>query len=262
MKLSISNIAWDDSAGVFGILRDYGVKGIEVAPTKVWPEWKDASYENAVLYRKEMADEGFEIPALQAILFSRPDLKVFDTACHKLFLEHIDLLSDIACGLGAKVLVFGSPKNRKRGQYSMTDAEKTASDFLRKAGEICFRKECCIGIEHNPAEYGCDFVTNVADARRLVDMVNHPGIKLHLDSGGIHMCGGDILEVIKNAGEFVHYHISEPMLEPIAGGVVNHSEALGLLRKIGYSGWVSIEMKQPESFEKVITSLNFIKGLV
>jgi sugar phosphate isomerase/epimerase len=120
---------------------------------------------------------------------------------------------------------------------------RQAADFFNDAAEICHQRQCCIGLEHNPVGYGCDFVTNVADARELVDMVDHPGFQLHLDSAGIHMCGPDIGEVISEAGKFVHYHISEPMLEPVADGEVDHERAGETLKDIGYSGWVSIEMK-------------------
>jgi sugar phosphate isomerase/epimerase len=63
------------------------------------------------------------------------------------------------------------------------------------------------------------------------------------------MCGGEIDEMIHNAGEFVHYHISEPMLEPISDGVVDQKSGIETLRTIDYKEWVSIEMKQPTSVE-------------
>jgi len=39
MKLAVSNIAWprEQDAAVADLLREHGVRGIEVAPTKVWP---------------------------------------------------------------------------------------------------------------------------------------------------------------------------------------------------------------------------------
>ncbi len=264
MKLAISNIAWERhyDPQVLQKLREYGVTGIEVAPTKIWPDWEDASQQSAELYRKRMADEGFEIPAMQAILFGRSDLQLFDPKSHKAFLEHISLVADIAAGLGAKVLVLGAPKNRKRGQISMTIAMDIAGDFLHKAGEICFERGCYIGLEHNPIEYCCDFITNVADARELIDLIDHPGVQLHLDSAGIHMCGGDIGTVIKSIGSFVHYHASEPMLEPIAGGVVDHKKAVSALNEIDYSRWISIEMKQPKEFGLVCSSLMKLKEII
>ena len=264
MKLAISNIAWEkhDEPQMLHMLKRYNVNGIEIAPTKIWPNWEGATQKNAEAYRKQMANEGFDIPAMQAILFGRSDLQLFEPECHTNFLEHIKCVADLSAGLGAKVLVFGAPKNRRRGQISIRRATEIASKFLYHAGEICIGSGCCIGLEHNPIEYGCDYITNVADARELVDLVNHKGLQLHLDSAGIHMCGGEITKAIKNAGSFIHYHISEPMLEPIENGKVDHSNAFKVLTEVNYTGWVSIEMKQLPKFEKIEGSLKVVKKLI
>ncbi len=243
-NLSLSNIGWEqtETQRLFPMFRRYGVTGIEVAPTKIWPNWQGATVENARRYGEELLDEGFAVPALQAILFGRPDLQLFDQRTHSAFVEHIKHVSDLAAGLNAKVLVFGAPKNRRRGQVAMNDAMKIAAELFRNLGDICLKRGCCLGIEHNPVEYGCDFLTNVADVRALVEIVDHPGVQLHLDSGGIHMCGGNIADIIQSTDLFCHYHISEPMLAPIAGGQVSHESALLALKRRGYNNWVSVEM--------------------
>ena len=264
MKLAISNIAWEqhDDPVILELLKTNGVTGIEVAPTKLWQDWKGVSHKGALDYKKVMQEKGFELPAMQAILFSKPELQLFDIASHNAFLEHIKLVSELANGFGSKVMVFGAPKNRKRGQIPYSEAMKIAEDFFYKAGEICAENDCCIGLEHNPVEYGCDFVMNVLDAKELVDRVDHEGFKLHVDSAGLHMCGGDISKMIKKAGEFVHYHISEPMLEPISGGEVDQKSGIDTLKSINYKEWVSIEMKQPSSVEFLEKSLHNVKKIV
>jgi len=264
MKLAISNIAWEqhDDPIILELLKANGVTGIEVAPTKLWLDWEGASHKAAAEYRKFMNAKEFDLPAMQAILFGKPELQLFDKSSHVDFLEHIKLVADLANGFGSKVLVFGAPKNRRRGQVSYNEAIDIASDFFYKAGEICSKHGCCIALEHNPIEYGCDFITNVLDAKKLVELVSHKGFKLHLDSAGLHMCGGDISTMIKTAKDFVHYHISEPMLEPIFGGVVNQGEGIDTLRAMNYKHWVSIEMKQPSSIEFLDKSLQRVKKIV
>ncbi|MDX8396915.1 MAG: sugar phosphate isomerase/epimerase [Mariprofundaceae bacterium] len=264
MKLAISNIAWDqhDEAMILDVLKSNGVSGIEIAPTKLWHDWKGASYKAAKEYKEVMLKQGFELPAMQALLFGKQELQLFDKTSHPAFLEHIKLLAGLANGFGSKVLVFGSPKNRRRGQLPYSEAMKIAENFFHKAGEICAEHECCIGLEHNPVEYGCDFITNVLDAKGLVENVGHKGFKLHVDSAGLHMCGGDISKMIRKAGEFVHYHISEPMLEPIFGGVVHQEEGLNTLKSLNYDQWISIEMKQPASIEFIKRSVGNIKNII
>lgn len=255
MKLAVSNIAWEqhDDPKVLSMLREAGVTGIEVAPTKVWPSWKGMSTQAATSYRRQLANEGFEIPALQAILFGFPDFQVFVADSHAAFIEHLKRVADIAAALGATVSVFGSPKNRRRGQLSVGAAMSMAADFFGEVGELFSAHGCCIGLEHNPVEYGCDFITSGADAREFVDQVASDGIGLHLDSGGLHMSGGEITTPIRTLQPCVHYHASEPMLAPLADGVVDHGSCLRALRATGYERWVSIEMKQPP--EDAVTSI-------
>ena len=264
MKLAISNIAWEqhDDPSILKLLRDNGIIGIEVAPTKLWQDWEGASYKEALEYRKVMQDEGFELPAMQAILFGKPELQLFDRTSHNAFIEHIKLVAELANGFGSKVMVFGAPKNRKRGQMPYSEAMDIAQEFFYKAGETCVEHACCIGLEHNPVEYGCDFVTNVLDAKELVEKVNNQGFKLHVDSAGLHMCGGNISEMINQAGEFVHYHISEPMLEPIFGGEVDQKSGIETLKMMDYKEWVSIEMKQPASLDLLEKSLYCVNEII
>lgn len=82
MRLAVSNIAWQpaDQAAILPLLRDRGVTGIEVAPTKLWPDWQGATPAAAAAYRERLADQGFAVPALQAILFGKPDCTLFDPA--------------------------------------------------------------------------------------------------------------------------------------------------------------------------------------
>ncbi len=262
MKLAISNIAWEkhDDQNVLDLLNKSGVRGIEIAPTKIWSDWKNINKISAQDYKKKMLNNGFEIPAMQAIVYGRSDLQIFQPDTHDAFLEHVRLLAELAENLGTKVLVFGAPKNRLRGQVSMRNSIEIAVRLMRKIGQICYDKGCCIGWEHNPVEYGCDFITNINDAKEFVDIINHPGVRLHVDSAGLYMCGGEINSILKNIGSFVHYHASEPMLAPIANGIVDHKALLSTLDEIGYEGWVSIEMKMTkknilETISKSISKL-------
>ena len=70
-KFAVSNIAWTshDDPAIFALLQKYGVAGIEIAPSKIWPQWIGASQASAAEYRKRLADRGFCVPAMQSIHF-------------------------------------------------------------------------------------------------------------------------------------------------------------------------------------------------
>ena len=251
MKLAVSNIAWDqgDEAALLPVFRALGVTGIEVAPTKLWPEWVGAGGRAAEAYAARLRGEGFCVPSLQALVFGRSDLAVFQPETHAAFFEHMARVADLGAALGASVLVFGAPKNRVRGAMEPDAARAMAVGFFRRMAALCAARGVCLGLEANPAVYQCDFITNVGEARALVEAVGHAGFRLHLDAGEMSMEGGDLAALIAGAGSFVHFHASEPYLAPLAGGVVAHEAAGAALRQSGYEGWVAVEMRVPETRE-------------
>ena len=106
--------------------------------------------------------------------------------------DYLRRVIDFGAALGARALVFGSPKNRVCAARS-TCATRTrsprrsfaSSASTRRLGRVAF----CI--EANPPEYGCDFVTTTAEAVDLCAMVDHPGIRVNADLGGMTMAGED-----------------------------------------------------------------------
>lgn len=264
---SVSNIAWNrhDDETILDLLSHYGVTGVEIAPSKVWTDLGSVSEKKASDYREFLADHGFSVPAFQAILYGHPELQVFDPATHPAFLDRLETVARIALWLGAHVLVFGAPKNRKRNGLPYQEAFKLAADFFHKAGDIVRQYDCVLGIEANPVEYQCDFITNTADAESLVAAADSKGVSLHIDSGATAMTKEKISDIIfQRKIPFYHYHISEPMLaNPETNRQVDHAAAFRALKAIQYRGAVSIEMKtQDPDHENLETALRFITGVM
>ena len=265
MKLAISNIAWsrEEEPQLFDLLAKYQVEGVEVAPTVLHPEWQDFSTAAGQAYRQQLAARNIEVCALQSLLFGRPDLNVFDTNCYPEFLEHIDAVAAYAAALGAKVLVFGSPKNRLRGALSMSAATEQAIPFLRDVGAICQQHGCVLGWEHNPVEYNCDFITNFADVCELVAKVDHSGVRVHGDAGGLMMTDAALNRELLATADCAHFHISAPFLAPVYLHRETYAEYLRQLWDSGYRGWISIEMKRSaKGLEDVEQSLACLRELI
>jgi D-psicose/D-tagatose/L-ribulose 3-epimerase len=260
MRLAVSNIAWDphDDGAVFALLRLLGVEGIEVAPTKIWPDWSGVTARSGRQYAASLANEGFCIPSLQSIVYGLPNLMLFgDNNAQKALVEHITLVADLASAMGAKKLIFGAPKNRLRGSLNVEDAFRKATQLFWDIADICYDRGTCFCIEPNPKQYGCDFITNTNDAIRLVRDVCHPGFGLHMDSAAITLAGEDIEQSILRAGKAIcHYHASEPMLSDFSSVQVKHSAAGISLKGIGYQGWIAIEMimssNPPEAIRRAV----------
>jgi sugar phosphate isomerase/epimerase len=246
MRLAISNIAWPAGADevVAPLLHAQGVEGVELALTKIWTEPLAASAAEVRAYRERWEKQGVRIAALQALVFGKPHLTLFDSeAVRRQLLDYLAGIIERAGWLGATALVFGSPKNRRRGERSDEEARAIAVPFFRELGRIARQQGVHFCIEPNPKDYGCDFVTTVAEGIELVDAVAEEGFGLHLDTGGMTLVGDRAAASIQAAdGRCRHFHISQPFLAEVCDGAVPHEEYAAALRARAYSGWVSIEM--------------------
>lgn len=254
MKLAVSNIAWpaDQDAAVGRVLTDLGVSGIEVAPTKAFPDPPAATDAQVDAYRRTWEDRGLPIVAAQALLFGRHDLTIFESAETRQktldYLRHVVRL----CGrLGAGPLVFGSPKNRRVGSLPRDEAQRLAADFFRQLADAAWDANATIVLEANPPEYGADWMTTAADAAAFVRELGHPSLGLQLDTACMVLAGeAPGPTVATTLREVSHFHASEPGLAPFgSSGRVDHAAFAAELAARGYPGWVSLEMRESTPFD-------------
>jgi D-psicose/D-tagatose/L-ribulose 3-epimerase len=250
MKLAASNIAWDpdEDDAVADILRDRGFTGVEIAPSKRWDSPADATPGEIAAYRQAWEDRGLKVVAMQALLFGRPELQLFtSSAVRGALREYLTALIEMAHGLGARSLVFGSPKNRKRGKMPLDAATGIAVEFFREIGEVAASRDCVICIEPNPTVYECDFINTTAEAVALCERIASRGVKVNGDAGAIATNGEDPAAAIATSFEWLgHFHASEPGLTEVGNGEV-HRAAAAELKARSWAGWVSIEMRAPEN---------------
>jgi len=248
MKLALSNIAWDvkDDDAVGAVMREHGITALEVAPTKRWAKPAEATRSQAREWREAWLERGIELVAMQALLFGRPDLQVFGSRdAQQETLDYLAIIARLGAWLGIGPMVFGSPKNRRKGPLTDVDAFEHAVAFFREAGWRAAEYGTVLCLEPNPTQYDCDFVTESAAGRALVEAVDHPGFRLHLDAAGMTMAGEAPAAVAKASHLLAHFHASEPMLAPLGEGGVNHAGFAATLRTMGYQGYVSVEMRDP-----------------
>jgi D-psicose/D-tagatose/L-ribulose 3-epimerase len=256
MKLAVSSIAWtnEEERDVAAALRDLGVKYVEVAPTKIWEDPTKATDTEITEYADFWRSYGIEIVAFQSMLFSRPDLKIFETADNRAEAQkYLQDFTVLAGKMGAQVMVFGSPKNRQRGDMPLDEATGIAKDFFAQIGDTAKANDVYFCIEPNPTNYACDFVTNAAEGIEFVQQVSIDGFGLHLDIAGMTLAHDDVSVSIKEAAPLLrHFHISSPMLEQVEDREdVHHRKAAAALKEIGYDRFVSIEMRPGAAGENV-----------
>lgn len=254
MKLAVSNIAWpaEQDAAVGRVLADLGVTGIEVAPTKAFPDPLAATDADIDAYRRTWEDRGLPIVAAQALLFGRPELTIFESPeTRQTTLDYLRHVVRVCGRLGAGALVFGSPRNRRVGTMPRAEAHGIAVDFFGRLAEAAHADGTAAVLEANPPAYGADWVTTAAEAVEVVRDVNHPGLRLHLDTGCMTLAGDPIRETFAAGVDLLrHFHASEPGLAPFgSSGRVDHAAFASELASRGYSQWVSLEMRAAEPFD-------------
>ena len=253
MNLCISNIAWasEDEPMAAEIVRESGLTRVEVAPTKIWAEPLRATADDLERYREFWSQRGIEIVALQALLFGRPDLTVFGSPeARAETLDYLRGIVRLGSKLGARVLVFGSPKNRRVNGRPPQEVDDIAVSFFGAAGDAARAEGMILCIEPNPREYGCDFVTTSAEGLELVRRVNSAGFGLHLDAAAMTLSGESLEPAFTNAaGSICHFHASEPNLGALGKGGVDHETLASLLSQIEYSECVSVEMRHDPNAE-------------
>ena len=164
MKLSISNIAWVDewNKDVYALMQKYGYTGLEIAPTRIFPENPYDHLDEAQKWRQDLMEEyGFVIPSMQSIWFGKQE-KIFGTEEERnSLIEYTKKAVDFATGINCKNLVFGCPRNRNLPNGANEDI---AIAFFKELGEYAASKGTMIGMEANPTIYNTNYINDTCSA--------------------------------------------------------------------------------------------------
>lgn len=248
LKLGISTVAWrmNEEDVVKELLNKEGIKGVEITPDRLYDENFNFDKEKIKKYTEYWNNQ--ELISMQGILFKKDDLKLFDTYENRKELsDQLKKVIDVASEMKISVVMFGSPKNRKKGVLTKEEADIIALIFFKEIAEYAYSNDVFFCIEPNPAEYDSDYLLNTQEVIDFVKKVNHPGIGINLDTGALKMSGEDASMIIKAGSLIKHFHISEPMLAPVKNiDEKTHASYRDALRRICYKRWISIEMKKVE----------------
>lgn len=249
MRLAFSNLAWpaELDGTVCRELPELGFAGLEVAPTRLWPDPLARDAEEVAAARRAVEATGLRIVALQSLLFQRPELQLFgDAEAREGLYDHLVGMAHLAVRLGATRLVFGSPGNRRRGDLPTERADEIAVELFGRLGAVAEQLGVCFCIEANPTAYNCDYLTDAVASTAFVRAVDSPGVRLHLDTACMALAGDDAVERVGAGADVLgHVHLSAPQLGAVGpDGPVEHDDVAAALRAVEYEGSVSVEMLQ------------------
>lgn len=260
MKLSISNIGWsaEQDIQVYELMKKYGYAGLEVAPTRIFPETPYDKIPEASGWSREIkAEYGFAIPSMQSIWYGRQE-KIFGSEEERqILIDYTKKAIDFATAINCKNLVFGCPRNRNLPENG--DLE-SAIVFFKQLGDYAAMRGTVIGMEANPSIYNTNYINRTEEALDLIEKVDSKGFLLNLDVGTMIQNQEDVGALIGKSGLINHVHISEPGLKPIEEREL-HKELREVLVSGGYEGFISIEMGKVEDTATIENSLRYIRSI-
>lgn len=259
-RLAISNIAWapenDDAA--YDLMHRLGYVGLEIAPTRVFPENPYGQIEAAAAWSRRLAaEQGFVVPSMQSIWYGRKE-NIFGSAQEReALLTYTRAAIDFAAACGISNLVFGCPRNRNMPENANSD---DAITFFAEIARYASQCNCVIGLEANPPIYNTNYINETAQALAVIERVSLSGLRLNLDLGTM-IVNGETLEILKTQASVIqHVHISEPGLKVIEPRAL-HRELAQWLRNVEYNGFVSIEMGRVDSLATLEHTMRYVRDI-
>lgn len=247
MRLAVSNIALPSfgPGPELAVLASLGFQGLEVAPSKVWEDTARVSPAQVRAYRRQVEGAGLQVVGLHSLFFDQPGLGLFrGPEVRTRTLEFLVHLSRVCADLGGRTLVFGSPPARRREGRDLAECDAETAAFF---SDLCARiagHGTCFAIEAL-GRGESDYIHSAAHALAIARQVDRPALQGHLDAKAVAEAGEDTLELFREMSPtLAHYHANDPGLGVLgATGRVDHARLGGLLRDVGYAGFVSLEQR-------------------
>ena len=189
-KLSASNIGWDkkDDPRVIARMKELGYQGLEIAPTRLFPDTPYAHRNMAAMLGIALRREfDFSVPSMQSIWFG-VEGNIFAPEAQRDLLETTNCAFKFAHAMGCHSLVFGCPRARNIPE-GRTEAE--AREFFRKAAMIADSYHSQLAMEANPPIYHTNFLNTTRQAIDFVRSMKVPGLSVNLDVGTMVYNGED-----------------------------------------------------------------------
>ena len=234
-----------DFAGACGLAAEAGYDGIEVAPFTIGDSVEDVTPPQRRVLRRAAEDNGLEIVGIHWLLVKPEGLYINhpDEAIRGRTTDYLKAEVDFCADLGGRVMIVGSPKQRNvlEGDTRQATWDRTVEVFRRLA-PYAHGKGVTLCMEAlTPRE--TNFINTAAEARALVQEVDHPGLQMMLDVKA--MCGDvePIPDIIRKTAPWLrHLHANDENLLGPGFGDVDYVPIVEALRQARFEGYVSVEV--------------------
>ena len=230
------------------IVAGAGYKGIEIASfTLVKESVKELTSDQRSELVKTMADNGLACAGLHWLLAPPPSGLHFttpDKAVRGKTVDYLHSLIDFCSDLNGEMMIFGSPKQRNALGISVDEAKNYFVEGLLTVADHAQQRGVKILVEHLDHTQ-TDVVNTLAEAKAIVEAVNHPAIQMMFDFHNT-LDETEPLEMLikKFYDKIFHVHVQEKDGKHLGMGNAANDfvKAFQMLKDLGYQRWVSLEV--------------------
>jgi sugar phosphate isomerase/epimerase len=240
-----------------------GYNGVEIAPFTFAPSVTDVTTDQRREIRQVAADNGLEIVGLHWLLASPKGLHIHtrDDALRQRTVDYLRALVDFAGDIGAAVMIFGSPGQRRLEDGDHAGAWERIQASYRQVLPTLAERNVLLCQESLPAPES-DFILTAAEAAQMVRELDHPNFRLMLDVKS--MCSEDRppASIIAEFAPLVeHFHANDANRRGPGFGDTDFRPIAAALQQAGYSGYVSVEVFDytPDPVTIARESLRYLK---
>ncbi|MEM0368388.1 MAG: sugar phosphate isomerase/epimerase family protein [Desulfurococcaceae archaeon] len=146
-----------------------------------------------------------------------------------------ELESDVICGILYAAWGEVDPKGRRPEKYEW------AMECLREAADYASQHGVTLALEPVNRFEGY-LICTAEEMLDFVKRINHPNVKVHLDTFQMNIEEDNLYKAIKRAGEYLyHVHLCENHRGIPGTGHIPWMDIFKALKEIGYNRWVVVE---------------------
>jgi sugar phosphate isomerase/epimerase len=249
--------------------RTLGYDGLEIAPMTLAEEPHLLTADARAAVRRAAEDAGIALTGLHYLLRAPQGLSITsaDASQRARTVDVMRRLCDLAADLGARVLVHGSPDQRKLDPGDEADGRERAADCFAAVAPAAEHAGVTYCIEPlSRSQTGC--VNTVAEAAEIVRRIDSPAVRTMIDCSSAGATEAEsIPELVRRwmpTGLIAHVHLNDPNRRGPGEGELAFGPILAALRETGYPGLAAIEpfVYQPDGPACAARAIGYVRGLM
>lgn len=266
-RFAICNETFGDLpwAQVCRAVAGHGYDGIEIAPFTLAPTIDQLSPSQRRDIKQAAIDNNLDIVGLHWLLAKPPGFHIHtrDEGNRQRTVDYLRQLIDFAGDVGATIMVFGSPAQRRLEEGDLAGARQRTEDSFRQVLPTLEARGVTLCMESLPPPE-CDFINVASEAADLVKTIGHPHFQLMLDVKSMSAEPQPIGDIIRAHCPIVrHVHANDANMRGPGFGDTDFTPVAGVLKECGFDGYVSVEVfdYKPDPDTIARESLRFLRAV-